>query len=92
MIFLTVGSWYRGFDRLVCAVDALKETGEIAEEVIAQIREWRPSPFRTGFGSTLHGHLLRCIRHHTSSATEKLQKMTISISAIAEMLLVLAQR
>ncbi|UCD51008.1 MAG: hypothetical protein JSW27_26225 [Phycisphaerales bacterium] len=37
MIFLTVGSWHRGFDRLVSAVDALKETGEITDEVIAQI-------------------------------------------------------
>jgi beta-1,4-N-acetylglucosaminyltransferase len=37
LIFLTVGSWYRGFDRLVSAVDALKGTGEISDEIIAQI-------------------------------------------------------
>jgi exopolysaccharide biosynthesis glucuronosyltransferase PssE len=47
LIFLTVGSWYRGFDRLVTAVDSLKETGEIAEEVVAQIGpgKYRPKHF-----------------------------------------------
>ncbi len=37
MIFLTVGSWYKGFDRLVQAVDRLKEEGVITEEVVAQV-------------------------------------------------------
>ncbi len=37
LIFLTVGNWHKGFDRLVEAVDALKGNGDIQEEVIAQI-------------------------------------------------------
>ncbi len=37
MIFLTVGSWYRGFDRLVKAVEELHQEGTICEEVVAQI-------------------------------------------------------
>ena len=37
MIFLTVGNWHKGFDRLVRAVDDLKGRGVIAEEVKAQI-------------------------------------------------------
>ncbi|MHC4572974.1 MAG: glycosyltransferase [Planctomycetota bacterium] len=41
MIFLTVGTWYRGFDRLVKAVDELAGIGVLTEEVIAQ----------TGYGS-----------------------------------------
>ena len=36
MIFLTVGNWHKGFDRLVRAIDELKSEGVIAEEVIAQ--------------------------------------------------------
>lgn len=37
MIFLTVGNWHKGFDRLVEAVDNLKKTNVITEDVIAQI-------------------------------------------------------
>jgi len=37
LIFLTVGSWHKGFNRLVKAVDALKKDGLISEEVLAQI-------------------------------------------------------
>lgn len=37
MIFLTVGNWHKGFDRLVEAVDKLKIQGFIAEDVLAQI-------------------------------------------------------
>jgi UDP-N-acetylglucosamine transferase subunit ALG13 len=37
LIFLTVGSWYKGFDRLVEAVDDLRGRGVIADEVVAQI-------------------------------------------------------
>lgn len=37
MIFLTVGTWYRGYDRLVKAVDDLVADGTIDDEVIAQI-------------------------------------------------------
>ncbi len=37
MIFLTVGSWHNGFDRLVKAVDELKGSGVISESVIGQI-------------------------------------------------------
>ncbi len=37
MIFLTVGNWHSGFDRLIEAVDKLKEAGIISEPVIAQI-------------------------------------------------------
>jgi UDP-N-acetylglucosamine transferase subunit ALG13 len=37
LIFLTVGNWHKGFDRLVEAVDNLKSTNVIAEDVIAQI-------------------------------------------------------
>ncbi len=37
MIFLTVGNWHKGFNRLVKAVDELKGCGTITEKVIAQI-------------------------------------------------------
>jgi len=37
LIFLTVGNWHKGFDRLVRAVDDLKDKGVITEEVKAQI-------------------------------------------------------
>ena len=45
MIFLTVGSWHRGFDRLVREVDTLKKNGVISEEVLAQIgsSSYRPT-------------------------------------------------
>lgn len=45
MIFLTVGNWHKGFDRLVKAVDSLKAQDIITDEVIAQIGEgsYRPS-------------------------------------------------
>ena len=36
MIFLTVGTWRVGYNRLVEAVDELLGSGVIAEEVIAQ--------------------------------------------------------
>ena len=44
LIFVTVGSWHRGFDRLVKAVDDLKKCGIITEEVNAQIGEGRYRP------------------------------------------------
>jgi len=34
---VTVGSWHKGFDRLIEAVDGLKDQGIIAEDVIAQV-------------------------------------------------------
>ena len=37
MIFLTVGNWHKGFNRLVKAVDDLKGCHAITEEIIAQI-------------------------------------------------------
>lgn len=37
MIFLTVGTWRSGYDRLVKATDELVGSGVITEEVIAQI-------------------------------------------------------
>jgi len=37
LIFVTVGNWHKGFDRLVEAVDKLKEQRCITEEVIAQV-------------------------------------------------------
>jgi len=37
LIFLAVGSWHKGFDRLVKAVDEFKGDGIITEEVKAQI-------------------------------------------------------
>jgi beta-1,4-N-acetylglucosaminyltransferase len=37
LIFLTVGSWYKGFNRLVKAVDELVGYGIITDKVIAQI-------------------------------------------------------
>jgi len=37
LIFVTVGTWRAGYDRLVEAVDELLSRGVIAEEVIAQI-------------------------------------------------------
>lgn len=45
LIFLTVGNWHKGFDRLVKAVDELKAAGIITEEVIAQIGpgKYRPT-------------------------------------------------
>ncbi len=36
MIFLTVGTWRTGYDRLIKAVDKLANSGLITEEVIAQ--------------------------------------------------------
>jgi UDP-N-acetylglucosamine transferase subunit ALG13 len=36
LIFLTVGNWHKGFDRLVRAVDELVESGTVTEKVIAQ--------------------------------------------------------
>lgn len=37
MIFLTVGNWHKGFNRLVKAMDDLKGCHVITEEIIAQI-------------------------------------------------------
>ncbi len=37
MIFLTVGTWRNGYDRLVKAVDDLAATGIVREQVIAQV-------------------------------------------------------
>jgi len=37
MIFVTVGNWHKGFDRLIKAVDELIEQGVIREEVVMQI-------------------------------------------------------
>jgi len=36
LIFLTVGNWHKGFDRLVRAVDELAENGVITDQVIGQ--------------------------------------------------------
>ena len=47
MIFLTVGTWYKGYDRLVKAVDELVGSGVITDNVTAQ----------TGYGSYRPGHL-----------------------------------
>lgn len=44
MIFLTVGNWHKGFDRLVKAVDELKYRSIITEEVINQIGEGKYKP------------------------------------------------
>lgn len=44
MIFLTIGSWYKGFDRLVRAIDRLKDSKCISEEVIAQIGRGKYKP------------------------------------------------
>ena len=45
LIFLTVGNWHRGFDRLVRAVDELKGQSVIDEDVVAQVGfgEYRPA-------------------------------------------------
>jgi len=37
LIFLTVGNWHKGFDRLVRAVDELKGRSVIGEDVLAQV-------------------------------------------------------
>jgi len=37
LIFLTVGNWHKGYNRLVKAVDDLKGRGIIADEIVAQI-------------------------------------------------------
>ena len=49
MIFLTVGNWHKGFDRLVKAVDELVESGVITEQVTAQTgySSYRPSRLTT---------------------------------------------
>jgi UDP-N-acetylglucosamine transferase subunit ALG13 len=47
LIFLTVGSWHRGYNRLIKAVDELVGCGVITDEVIAQ----------TGNGSYKPKHL-----------------------------------
>ena len=44
LIFLTIGSWHRGFDRLVKAVDELKGQGVITEDVYAQIGDGTYKP------------------------------------------------
>lgn len=44
MIFLTVGNWHKGFDRLVKAVDELVEAGAVIEEVIAQTGDGSYTP------------------------------------------------
>ena len=36
MIFVTVGTWYKGYDRLLKAIDSLVESKKIDEEVIVQ--------------------------------------------------------
>jgi UDP-N-acetylglucosamine transferase subunit ALG13 len=45
LIFLTVGNWHKGFDRLVKAVDELKARKDITDDIIAQIGSgsYRPS-------------------------------------------------
>lgn len=45
LIFLTVGNWRKGFDRLVKAVDDLKSHNVITEDVISQIGQgsYRPA-------------------------------------------------
>lgn len=47
MIFLTVGTWRNGYNRLVHAVDELKKNSVISEEVVAQ----------TGYGAYVPQHL-----------------------------------
>ncbi len=47
LIFLTVGTWRRGYDRVVKAVDDLVSRGVISEEVIAQ----------TGYGCYTPQHM-----------------------------------
>lgn len=37
LIFLSVGNWHKGFDRLVEAVDELKGSNAISDEITAQI-------------------------------------------------------
>jgi len=37
MIFVTVGTWHLGFDRLVAAVHELVATGVVTEEIVAQV-------------------------------------------------------
>ncbi len=46
MIFLTVGTYHKGFDRLVKAVDQLKGAGIITDEVVAQIGRGTYEPER----------------------------------------------
>ncbi len=48
MIFLTVGTWRSGYNRLVRAIDELIIAGVITEEVIAQ----------TGYGSYKPGNMM----------------------------------
>jgi UDP-N-acetylglucosamine transferase subunit ALG13 len=46
LIFLTVGNWHRGFDRLVKAVDELRDGEVITENVVAQIGAGQYKPTR----------------------------------------------
>lgn len=45
LIFLTVGNWHKGFDRLVKAVDDIKSHNVITEDVVSQIGQgsYRPA-------------------------------------------------
>lgn len=44
MIFLTVGNWPAGFDRLVQAIDELKGRAVITEDIVAQVAFGRYQP------------------------------------------------
>lgn len=44
LIFLTVGNWHKGFDRLVKAVDDLKGKGVITSDVFGQIGHGKYKP------------------------------------------------
>ena len=46
MIFLSVGNWHKGFDRLVKAMDELIETGGVHEKVVMQIGKGKYRPQR----------------------------------------------
>ena len=49
MIFVTVGTWHSGFDRLVQKIDELFESGSLNEKIIAQVGNghYQPSNFKT---------------------------------------------
>lgn len=70
MIFLTVGTWYKGFDRLVKAVDELVGSGVISDTVIVQ----------TGYSSYRPKHIKVIDFCSPDEFAELISKATVVVS------------
>lgn len=70
MIFLTVGTWRAGYNRLVEAVDELVNSGVITEEIIAQ----------TGYSSYIPKHMTITKFYSPGEFAEVISKARIIIS------------